>query len=124
MQLTLIVLKNGMELISLSEKLDYEPAIHLQNPCTISGTTKLRLTRWPVYSSEEHVMLRSDDILTVCSPDKKLEVSYKKKFKVKASDFSEPFTKEAEPVILNEQASAASVPDFEDEYEPRYVEEY
>jgi len=96
----------------------------LVNPCTVSGTTKLTLKRWPAHTDDEHILLRSEDLLTVCEPSSKVAEAYIKKFKLNASDFSEPLTEEPEPVMLNEQASIEGVADFEDDYEPRYVEEF
>jgi len=125
MQLSLLVLKNNTVLVSQSEKLDYEPACHLVNPCTVSGTTKLTLTRWTAHTDDEHILFNSENLLTVCEPSAKLAEAYMKKFKLKESDFSETATKEQEPVMLNEEApDVQGVPDFDDEYEPRYVEEF
>ena len=124
MQLSLIVLKNDTVLVAQSDQLEYEPKCHLVNPCTISGTTKLALKRWPTHTDDEHILLRSEDLLTVCEPSEKVAAAYLKKYKLNASDFSEPLTQEPESVMLNEQAPLEGVPDFEDDYEPRYVEEF
>ena len=125
MQLSLIVLKNDTVLVSQSDQLDYEPKCHLVNPCTISGTTKLTLKRWPAHTDDEHILLRSEDLLTVCEPSSKVAEAYLKKFKLKASDFSEPLTEEPEAVMLNEEVPPVEgVPDFDEDYEPRYVEEF
>jgi len=124
MQLSLFILKNGLEVVAQSEQLDYEPACHLVNPCTISGTSKLALRRWPAYAADEHILLRSEELLTVCEPTEELAAAYMRKFKLKVEDLEEPLTDSPEPVMLNEQASVEGVPDFEDDYEPRYVEEF
>ena len=123
MQLSLIVLKSETILISQSESLETEPRCHLVSPCTISGTTKLSLKRWPLHTGEDHILLRSEDLLTVCEPSDKLIQAYIKKFNLKKEDL-EVLTSEPEQVILNEESQPGieSVPDF-DEYEPQYIEE-
>lgn len=124
MQLSLVILKNGIEVVGQSEQLDYEPSCHLTNPCTVSGTAKLALKRWPTHTDDEHILLRSEDLLTVCEPSEKLTAAYMKKYGLTEADFSEPLTEEPESVMLNEEAQTQGVPDFEDDYEPRYVEEF
>lgn len=125
MQLSLFILKNGIEVVSLSEQLDYEPKVHMVNPCTISGTSKMTLKRWPVYAKDEHVLLTSDNLLTVCEANDEVAKAYMKKFKLTDEDL----TSESEPVMLNEEQeqnlppTMEGVPDFEDDYEPRYVED-
>jgi len=126
MQLSLFILKNGLEIVSQSDQLDYEPKVHMVNPCTVSGASKLALKRWPAYAADEHVLLRSEELLTVCEPTEQLTAAYTRKFKLKVEDLEEPLTKEPEPVMLNEeqrQPDIESVPEF-DEYEPNYVEDF
>ena len=128
MQLSLFILQNGIEVVSQSDQLEYEPKVHLVNPCTISGTTKLTLKRWPVHAKDEHILLRSDDLLTVCEATDEVTKAYIKKFKLSPEDL----TSDPEPVMLNEEQQVMSqdpnmglgeMPDFEDDYEPRYVED-
>ena len=126
MQLSLFILKNGIEVVSQSDQLEYEPKVHLVNPCTISGTTKLTLKRWPVHAKDVHILLRSDDLLTVCETSEEVTKAYMKKFKLTENDL----TSETQPVMLNEEGQVLQqdptgiegVPEF-DEYEPRYVED-
>lgn len=127
MQLSLVITKSGLEVVSQTTQLDYEPSCHMVNPCTISGTTKITLKRWPAHTDDEHILLRSEDLLTVCEPSEKLAEAYMKKFKLTAEDFEEALTEGQEPVMLNEHQEPQlpdieSVPDFEDGYEPRYEE--
>ena len=111
MNIGLVILKNGTYLIAQTEQLDYEPSVHLIDPYAVSGKAKLTLTRWPEYTDENHVLLRSDDVLTACEPSQKLMDAYASKVKLQ---------KPEEPVILTEE-----VPEIfdDDTYEPRYVEE-
>lgn len=126
MILSLIILKNGLEIVAQSDQLDYEPKCHLVNPCTIAGATKVSLKRWPAHAADKHILLRSDDLLTVCEPSKAVTEAYMRKFKLKAEDLEEDLTSDPEPVMLNEQQqpSIEGVPSFEDDYEPRYVEDF
>ena len=82
---------------------------------TVSGKTKLSLNRWPEHTDDEHVLLGSDSLLTVCEPSEAVLEAYLKKIDKTIEDF----TKEPETVMLTEDET---VPEG-DEYEPRYVEE-
>ena len=109
MNLVLMVLKNGLTIVSYSEELDHEPRVHLIKPHTVSGKSKLTLTSWPEHTDDDHVLIRSDDLLTVCEPTKQVSDAYRRK--VGNVDDLIPTH---EPVILNE--------DTEEDYEPRYTE--
>lgn len=125
MQLSLVILQNGLEIVAQTTQLDYEPSCHMVSPCTVSGTTKVTLKRWPAHTDDEHILLRSEDLLTVCEPSEQLAAAYMKKFKLTAGDFEETLTEDQEPVMLTEEEQRpdiASVPDFDDDYEPRYEE--
>ena len=81
----------------------------------VSGKTKLSLSQWPEYTDDEHVLLGSDSLLTVCEPSEAVLEAYLKKIGKTIEDF----TREPETVMLTEDET---VPEGED-YEPRYVEE-
>lgn len=81
----------------------------------VSGKTKLTLTRWPEYTRDEHILLHSDALLTVCEPTPAVREAYLKKTGLTEEDLKVP---EA-PVTLDEDET---VPEG-DEYEPRYYEE-
>lgn len=118
MVISLLVLKNGLTLVSQSDELEHEPRVHLIRPFIISGTSNLVLKPWPAYTDDKDILLRSDDLLTVCEPSERVLSTYMKKCGLKASDLKT----EPKQVILNEEA-----PTYEedpDEYEPRYVEEF
>ena len=123
MNLSLFVLKCGTTIVSESERLEYEPSVHLIDPMTISGKTKLTLTRWPEYTGDTHILLRSEDLLTVCEPNEKLIEAYLSK----VGKTIEDLTSDPEPVMLNEQApsdTSLDAIDLDDDYEPRYVESF
>ena len=119
MNLGLIILRTGQILVSEMDEMDYEPKVHLTEPHEISGKTKVVLTKWPPYSKDSHILLRSDDLLTVCDPDDKIVGAYLKKVGKTLQDVTDS-KKEPEPVILNEEVN----PDIydDDDYEPRYTE--
>ena len=81
----------------------------------LSGKTKLSLQPWPEYTDDEHILLGSDSLLTVCEPTEAVRDAYLKKIGKTLEDF----TKEPATVMLTEDET---VPEGED-YEPRYVEE-
>jgi len=117
---TLLILKSGQILISESEEMDYEPKVHLIRPYLVSGKTKVTLTPWPSYTSDNDILLRSDDLLTVCEPEKSLLEIYLKKIGKTIKDFEEKVPTTEPPVLLNEDEELPGG-DF-DEYEPMYTE--
>ena len=128
MQIGLFVTKSGLVIVSQSDQLDYEPACHLTNPCTITGTSRITLKRWPEHTDDKDILLRSEDLLTVCEVSEAVLAAYMKKYDITEEDLEEALTEEQEPVMLNEQQEPQlpdieSVPDFEDGYEPRYQED-
>ena len=116
MNVVLIVLKNGTVLISESDQLEYEPKGHRTKPHTLSGKAKLVLSSWPEYTDDTHVLLRSDDLLTVCEPQEKLLEAYAKKLGKTLDDL----IGDPPPVIMSEEPEYQE-PQFEDDYEPNYV---
>jgi len=122
MNLALIVLKSGQTLVSQSDELDYEPKVHLVNPYVVSGKTKITLTRWPEYTDDTHVLLRSDDLLTVCEPTELVIEAYCKKIGKKPEDFEvAEEEKEEQKMLLTEEEG--SIRNNDDSYEPHYREE-
>ena len=83
----------------------------------VSGKTKLSLQPWPEYTDDEHILLGSDSLLTVCEPTEAVRDAYLKKIGKTLEDFTEE--PEDQAVLLNEDET---VPESED-YEPRYTEE-
>ena len=116
--LALIVLKTGQTLVSQTDELEYEPKVHLTNPYVVSGKTKVTLTSWPEYTNDVHILLRSDDLLTVCEPNEPIVESYAKKVGKKPEDFE--VKEEDQPEFLTEDEG--EVPEGDD-YEPRYQED-
>ena len=115
MNLSLILLKTGLTLISLTDELEYEPKVHLVNPHVVSGKAKLTLTPWPDYTDDEHILLHSDSLLTICEPTDQVRQAYEKKVK----NVAEVLKPTPQPVILTEDENPI---DSEDDYEPRYQE--
>lgn len=122
MNISLVILKNGITLVAQSDELEYEPKCHLTKPFAVSGDKNVVLTPWPKYTDDEHILLRSEDLLTVCDPTDKVLQAYMKKCGIKAKDLNAA----PKQVILNEEQQPPFYPeeDLEDEYEPRYVEEF
>ena len=116
MNLALIVLKTGQTLIAQSEELDYEPKCHLIEPFEVSGKSKVTLTQWPSYTDETHILLNSDDLLTVTEPKQNIRESYLKKVGKTEEDLQPKENK----VLLNEGDLIPDPP--EDPYEPQYIE--
>ena len=115
MNITLVILHTGEHIVSYAEVMEYEPRVHLVKPHLLGGKTKVTLTPWPQYSDDEHILLRSTDLLTECAPTDKIQELYIKKVGEMKVD------KPTEPVILTEEEQ---VPEYsDDDYEPRYIEE-
>ena len=103
--------------MSLCEQLDYEPSVHMLSPHVVSGKTKLTLTPWPEYTNDQHILLKSEALLTICEPSDEVRQAYLKKMKLTEEDLK------PKPVrtILQEEEQVPELP--EDDYEPQYVEE-
>ena len=119
-QVALLILKQGPTLVSLCEQLDYEPSVHMLSPHAVSGKTKITLTPWPDYTNDQHILLKSDALLTICEPSEAVRKAYLKKMKLTDADL----LPKPQRVILSEEEQVPDVPELpEDEYEPHYVEE-
>ena len=122
MNVSLVVLRTGLTLVAETEQLDYEPSCHMIDPMTISGSAKLTLKQWPEHSGDNHVLLRSEDLLTVCEPSEKLLAAYLKKTGKSLTETT------AEVTIDEGERPAEEIPygdplGDQDDYEPHYVEE-
>lgn len=117
MKLALLLLRTGQTLIAQTDEMEYEPKVHMKDPMEVGGKTKVTLTRWPAHTSDTDVLLKSEDLLTVCEPSIALRDAYLAKIGKKAEDFVDDET--TRPVLLNEDEN---IPQGED-YEPRYIEE-
>ena len=119
MNISLLLLKSGEYIISRVEELEYEPKVHLILPYLVSGSTKPTLSAWPKYSEDDHILLNSDILLTVCTPKTEIRNAYMKKVGIT----EEQLKASQKPVILNEEEVDQDWDHTDDGYEPRYVEE-
>ena len=117
-QVALLILKDlNLQLVSLTEQLEYEPSVHLLSPHVVSGKTKIVLTPWPDYTDDKHILLKSDALLTICEPTAEVRRAYLKKMKLTEEDLMP----KPQRVMLSEDEQVPELP--EDDYEPEYVEE-
>ena len=74
MQIALIILKSGIELITMAEQLEEEPSCHMQDPYLIreDGT----LEPWPRYTTDTDILLYSETIATIVEPDDQIRKKY------------------------------------------------
>ena len=74
MQIALIILKSGIELITMAEQLEEVPSCHMQDPYLIKedGT----LEPWPRYTTDTDVLLYSETIATIVTPTSELKKKY------------------------------------------------
>ena len=74
MQIALIILKSGIELITMAEQLEEEPSCHMQAPYLIreDGT----LEPWPRYTTAPDILLYSETIATIVTPTAELKKKY------------------------------------------------
>ena len=75
MQIALIILKSGVNLVCMAEQLDEEPSCHMQDPYLIKqdGT----LEPWPRYTVDTDILLYSETIATIVTPTAELKKKYK-----------------------------------------------
>tara|TARA_Y100001937_G_scaffold67231_1_gene91953 strand:- start:258 stop:623 length:366 start_codon:yes stop_codon:yes gene_type:complete len=120
MDLMLLVLKTGDTLIAAIEQLEHEPRCHLERPYLVGGKTKVTLSAWPAHSSDQHILLHTDSLLTVCDPSPTIKAMYLKKI----GKTEEDFKPQEEQVLLNEDEQLPNIDDYEDDhgYEPVYQE--
>ena len=116
-QVALLILNQGLTLVSLCEQLDYEPSVHLLSPMVLGGKTKPTLTPWPEHTDDQHILLKSEALLTICEPSASIRQAYLKKMKLTEQDLMP----KPQRTILQEEEQIPELP--EDEYEPQYVEE-
>ena len=119
MTIALLVLKTGQVLVSQTEELPVEPRVHCFCPHLVGGKTKITLAPWPDYTEEDHILLNSDDLLTVCQPSPKVRDAYLKKL----GKTMEELTELTKPVILTEEEATDPILSDDDDYEPRYQED-
>ena len=84
----------------------------------VTGKQKLSLNRWPDHTEDDHILITSDNLLTVCEPSPKVRALYLEKVGMTEEDLK---PKEEPKVLLNEDEN---VPQDEwiDDYEPNYTE--
>lgn len=116
-QVALLILNQGLTLVSLCEQLDYEPSVHLLSPMVVGGKTKPTLTPWPEHTDDQHILLKSEALLTICEPTASIRQAYLKKMKLTEQDLMP----KPQRTILQEEEQIPELP--EDDYEPQYVEE-
>jgi len=86
----------------------------------VSGKTKLSLQPWPDYTEDKHVLITSDNLLTVCEPSPAVRALYLKKIGLTEEDLI-PDEIEEDKVLLNENEDPAQE-EWIDDYEPTYSE--
>ncbi len=138
MNLSILILETGEYLISQVEEMDYEPRCHMFQPYLISGSKAITLTRWPSYTGDEHILIKSDSLLTMVDPTDDIINKYLKKVGKKLEDFTrnKPTDRmvlnEGESILeplqdddsfINEGESILEPLQDDDSYEPSYVEE-
>ncbi len=65
----------------------------------MSGKQKLSLTPWPDHTEDQHILITSDNLLTVCEPSPKVRDAYLAKVGMTEEDLK---PKEEPKVLLNE----------------------
>ena len=76
----------------------------------MSGKQKLSLIPWPDHTEDQHILITSDNLLTVCEPSPKVRAAYLAKVGMTEEDLK---PKEEPKVLLNEDEQ---LPTGYDEY--------
>ena len=122
MDLMLLMLKTGETLVSATEQLEMEPRCHLERPYSVTGKTKITLSAWPPHAADQHILLHSDSLLTVCEPSPTVKAMYLKRI----GKTPEDFIPKEQPVLLNEDEQVPTgdyvTEDEVNDYEPMYQE--
>ena len=74
MQIALIILKSGIEIITMAEQLEEEPSCHMQDPYLIKADGTLE--PWPRDTIDTDILLYSETIATIVTPTSELKKKY------------------------------------------------
>ena len=74
MQIALIILKSGVNLVCMAEQLDEEPSCHMEHPYLIKDDGTLE--PWPRYTTDTDILLYSETIATIVTPTAELKKKY------------------------------------------------
>ena len=74
MQIALIILKSGVNLVCMAEQLDEEPSYHMEHPYLIKDDGTLE--PWPRYTNDTDILLYSETIATIVEPDDDIKKKY------------------------------------------------
>ena len=74
MQIALIKLKSGVNLVCMAEQLDEEPSCHMEHPYLIKDDGTLE--PWPRYTNDTDILLYSETIATIVEPDDDIKKKY------------------------------------------------
>ena len=74
MQIALIILKSGVNLVCMAEQLDEEPSCHMEHPYLIKDDGTLE--PWPRYTNDTDILIYSETIATIVEPDDDIKKKY------------------------------------------------
>lgn len=74
MQIALIILKSGVNLVCMAEQLEEEPRCHMEHPYLIKDDGTLE--PWPRYTNDTDILLYSETIATIVEPDDDIKKKY------------------------------------------------
>ena len=74
MQIALIILKSGVNLVCMAEQLDEEPSCHMEHPYLIKDDGTLE--PWPRDTNDIDIMLYTETIATIVDPDDDIKKKY------------------------------------------------
>ena len=74
MQIALIILKSGVNLVCMAEQLDEAPSCHMEHPYLIKDDGTLE--PWPRYTNDTDILLYSETIATIVEPDDDIKKKY------------------------------------------------
>ena len=74
LQIALIILKSGVNLVCMAEQLDEEPSCHMEHPYLIKDDGTLE--PWPRYTNDTDILLYSETIATIVEPDDDIKKKY------------------------------------------------
>ena len=74
MQIALIILKSGVNIVCMAEQLEEEPSCHMEHPYLIKDDGTLE--PWPRYTNDTDILLYSETIATIVEPDDEIRKKY------------------------------------------------
>lgn len=116
------MLNTGDTIVSFVSQLEYEPSCHLNRPFTLHGFNEIHLLKWPIYTTDDDILLYSSSLLTMCEPTPEVITKYLNEIGMTQEEYEKEFLPDNEEVLEPEDYGERDHL-VDDDDEVMYVEE-